>query len=312
MILVLGGTSDSLEICDRINKYEDLPYTLSVTTSYGEDLARKHAKNVITGKLTKEDMVRFIKENNINKIIDATHPYAIEVSKNAIQCAKELNIDYLRYERKSLIKDISYENKYLVSSIEEACKMAREKGRNIFIGTGSKNLPKIVELIPDRNLIVRVLPTSDVILSCESLGLNADNIIAMKGPFSQSINEEFYKHYNVDLVVTKESGIAGGFLEKVNACETLQIPVVIITREKMNYPLVVNGIDELEKLFINLLGKLGASMKKAVLVVSFGTSYKETREKTIEACEKKIKEGLEGYDFFRAFTSRYDNKKVKK
>ena len=238
MILVLGGTSDSLEICDRINKYEDLPYTLSVTTSYGEDLARKHAKNVITGKLTKEDMVRFIEKNNINKIIDATHPYAIEVSKNAIQCAKELNIDYLRYERKSLIEDISYENKYIVSSIEEACKIAREKGRNIFIGTGSKNLPKIVELIPDRNLI----------LSCESLGLNADSIIAMKGPFSQSINEEFYKHYNVDIVVTKESGIAGGFLEKVNACETLQIPVVIITREKINYPLVVNEIDELEKL----------------------------------------------------------------
>lgn len=95
------------------NKYEDLPYTLSVTTSYGEDLARKHAKNVITGKLTKEDMVRFIEKNNINKIIDATHPYAIEVSKNAIQCAKELNIDYLRYERKSLIEDISYENKYI-------------------------------------------------------------------------------------------------------------------------------------------------------------------------------------------------------
>ena len=65
MILVLGGTSDSLEICDRINRYEDLSYTLSVTTSYGEDLARRHAKNVITGKLTKEDMVRFIEKNNI-------------------------------------------------------------------------------------------------------------------------------------------------------------------------------------------------------------------------------------------------------
>ncbi|MGL4796663.1 MAG: sirohydrochlorin cobaltochelatase [Paraclostridium sp.] len=44
-------------------------------------------------------------------------------------------------------------------------------------------------------------------------------------------------------------------------------------------------------------------MKKAVLVVSFGTSYKETREKTIEACEFKIKEAFEGYDFYRAFTS---------
>lgn len=248
MILVLGGTSDSLEICDRINKYKNLPYILSVTTSYGEDLARKYAKNVITGKLAKEDMINFIEQNNINKIIDATHPYAIEVSKNAIQCATELNIDYIRYERKSLIDSINYENKYIVNSIEDACKIAREKGRNIFIGTGSKNLPQIVDFIPDRNLIVRVLPTSDVILSCENLGLNADNIIAMKGPFNQSINEEFYKRYDIDIVITKESGTAGGFLEKVNACEALKIPVVIIAREKINYPIVVNDIDELEKL----------------------------------------------------------------
>lgn len=44
-------------------------------------------------------------------------------------------------------------------------------------------------------------------------------------------------------------------------------------------------------------------MKKAILVVSFGTSYNETRKKTIEACENKIKENFEGYDFYRAFTS---------
>ena len=211
-------------------------------------MQKKHAKNVIIGKLSEEDMIDFIEKNNINKIIDATHPYAIEVSKNAIKCAKEKNIDYLRYERKSLIEEITYKNKYVVSSIEEACKLAREKGSNIFIGTGSKNLPQIVDYIPDRNLIARVLPTSDVILSCEKLGLNPDNIIAMKGPFSQSINEEFYKHYNIDIVVTKESGVNGGFLEKVNACETLDIPVIIITREKIDYPVVVNDIEELEKL----------------------------------------------------------------
>lgn len=44
-------------------------------------------------------------------------------------------------------------------------------------------------------------------------------------------------------------------------------------------------------------------MKKAILVVSFGTSYHETRKKTIEACENKIKESFQGYDFYRAFTS---------
>lgn len=52
-------------------------------------------------------------------------------------------------------------------------------------------------------------------------------------------------------------------------------------------------------------------MKKAILVVSFGTSYKETREKTIEACENKIKEGLDGYDFHRAYTSNMIIKKLK-
>ena len=248
MILVLGGTSDSLEICDILNKKENLSYKLSVTTSYGEDLARKYTNEVIIGKLSKEDMKTFIEQNNINKIIDATHPYAVEVSKNAIECAKEMKIDYLRYERKSLIENITYKNKYVVNSIEEACKIAREKGNNIFIGTGSKNLPQIVDYIPDRNLIVRVLPTSEVIESCEKLGLNADNIIAMKGPFSKIVNEEFYKHYNIDVVITKESGTNGGFLEKIDSCETLNIPVVIITRTQMDYTNVINDINELEKL----------------------------------------------------------------
>ena len=53
-------------------------------------------------------------------------------------------------------------------------------------------------------------------------------------------------------------------------------------------------------------------MKKAVLVVSFGTSYHETRKKTIEACERKISENLEGYDFYRAFTSNMIINKLKK
>ena len=44
MILVLGGTSDSLEICDRLNKNKNLLYILSVTTSYGEDLAKNTRK----------------------------------------------------------------------------------------------------------------------------------------------------------------------------------------------------------------------------------------------------------------------------
>ena len=73
MILVLGGTSDSIHICNKLNDM-GLPYIVSVTTEYGRDIAKKATENVFLGKLTKEDMVSLIKEKNITQIIDATHP----------------------------------------------------------------------------------------------------------------------------------------------------------------------------------------------------------------------------------------------
>ena len=228
MILVLGGTSDSIHICNKLNDM-GLPYIVSVTTEYGRDIAKKATENVFLGKLTKEDMVSLIKEKNITQIIDATHPYATVVSSNAIECS-------------------DYENKYVVENIEQACQIANEIGNNIFIGTGSKNLDKYIELIKEKNLIARVLPTSEVLESCEGLGLNADNIIAMKGPFSEEMNIATYKQYNIDLLITKESGVAGGFLEKINACKVLNIPVIIISRKKIDYPKVINNIEDIEKI----------------------------------------------------------------
>lgn len=244
MILVLGGTSDSIEICNMLNQNK-FDYVVSVTTSYGEKLAKQCTKKVILKKLTLEDMVDYISKNNITKIIDATHPYAVEVSTNAIEASQITNIDYIRFERKSLIKDIDYKNKYVVNNIDEACDIANKIGNNIFIGTGSKNLYIYKEKIKNKNLIPRVLPISEVLISCEELGFNADNIIAMKGPFSIDMNESTYKQYNIDLVITKESGIAGGFLEKIKACENLNIPVIIIKRKEMNYPNTIGKIQDL-------------------------------------------------------------------
>ena len=244
MILVLGGTSDSIEICNLFNTH-NLSYFVSVTTAYGEDLARRCTDKVLLKKLTIEDMVDIIKENKIDKVIDATHPYAVEVSTNAIKACEFSNIKYIRFERESLINQIDYENKYIVETIEEACDVANKIGNNIFIGTGSKNLGIYKELIKNKNLMARVLPTSEVLISCENLGFNADNIIAMKGPFTQEMNESTYKQYNIDLVITKESGAAGGFLEKVNACKTLNIPVVIMKRKEMNYPNTIGTVERL-------------------------------------------------------------------
>jgi precorrin-6A/cobalt-precorrin-6A reductase len=247
MILVLGGTSDSTRICNLLNEINK-EYIVSVTTQYGADIASKVAKNIVIKRMNPKYMISFMKENNIDLVIDSTHPYAIEVSKNAIEVTNILGVDYIRYERKSLLDELDYDKVIKVKNTEEAYKKADEIGQNIFLGTGSKTIKEFADNLKNKKIIARVLPTSEVIKMCEDVGLNADNIIAMKGPFSEEINEETYKHYNIDLVITKESGVEGGFLEKVNAAKNLDIPVIVIVREKLNYPNVVNYTENLKDL----------------------------------------------------------------
>src|SRR3712207_2311813 len=252
MILVLGGTSDSLKICDRLYEIGINDFVLSVVTEFGRDLAESHAKDIINGKMDKSGMVEYIKNNGVRQVIDATHPYAVEVSRNAMDACEETDTKYIRFERKSLLENITYQGEYIVDSIEEACTMVlgNDQWENVFIATGSKNLGTYVKLLKSKSLVARVLPTSEVIRSCEAMGLNADNILAIKGPFSKDINVAMLKHAKVDVVITKESGFAGGFMDKVAACEELGLPIIIIKRKTIDYQRVVHDIKEIEEKII--------------------------------------------------------------
>jgi len=252
MILVLGGTSDSLKICDRLYEIGINDFVLSVVTEFGRDLAESHAKDIINGKMDKKGMVEYIKNNGVRQVIDATHPYAVEVSRNAMDACEETDTKYIRFERKSLLENITYQGEYIVDSIEEACTMVlgNDQWENVFIATGSKNLGTYVKLLKSKSLVARVLPTSEVIRSCEAMGLNADNILAIKGPFSKDINVAMLKHAKVDVVITKESGFAGGFMDKVAACEELGLPIIIIKRKTIDYQRVVHDIKEIEEKII--------------------------------------------------------------
>ncbi|MDD7182652.1 MAG: precorrin-6A reductase [Peptostreptococcus porci] len=252
MILVLGGTSDSLKICDRLYEIGISEFVLSVATEYGKELASSHAKKIINGKMDKDEMVKYISENGIRQVIDATHPYAIDVSRNAMDACEEADIKYIRFERKSLLEEIRYQGEFIVDSIEEACDMVMKNNswENVFIATGSKNLGTYVKLLKSKRLVARVLPTSEVLRSCEAMGLNADNLLALKGPFSKEINVALLKHAKVDVVITKESGYAGGFLDKIDACDELGLPIIIIKRKTIDYQRMVHEISEIQESII--------------------------------------------------------------
>lgn len=248
MILVLGGTSDSLKICEVLST-ENIDFILSVTTDYGKEISIRYAKNLSVGKMNIDQMISFINKNKISAVIDCTHPYAQEVSKNAIKVSSKLNINYLRYERPSsdILEDDSI---FKVSSIEEACDLANKIGNKIFLATGSKNLEYFAKNL-NKEIVARVLPTYDVIKSCEEIGLNPENIIGMKGPFTHDINKSLYSFYNVDLVITKESGKEGGFIEKISAAKEININTIVIIRPKVEYPNVISSIEEVKEAVLN-------------------------------------------------------------
>lgn len=176
--------------------------------------------------------------------VDASHPYAENVSKNGIAACRRTGVPYIRYERQST--PVTYENVHYVPDSEAAAKKAAELGKRIFLTTGSRNLEVFAksEYLRDCTLTVRLLPTSEVLTLCENLGFTPKQIIAIQGPFSKDLNEAMFKQYEAQVIVTKNSGTIGGADTKFAAAEALGLPVVLIDRPKVQYGHVAQTFDE--------------------------------------------------------------------
>ncbi|GKX31280.1 precorrin-6x reductase [Vallitalea longa] len=244
MILILGGTSESIIIANMIRKIST-GLVLSTATEYGKEVARKNFEgSIICGKKDESELKTYCINNNIGLIVDATHPYAKLVSENAISISKSLGIKYIRYERPLIKKD---EEKYVYCySYEEAGKMINRLQGNVLITTGSKDIEHILQEIKDKNrAFIRILPQSGNIEKLEKLNVLPDQIIAMKGPFAKDLNIAMLKNYNCKILVTKESGSQGMLEEKLQAAEDCNAKVIIIGRPKIDYPKVFIDIDNL-------------------------------------------------------------------
>ncbi|MBB1079424.1 precorrin-6A reductase [Limosilactobacillus sp. STM2_1] len=242
MILLLGGTTESLEVADRLTAQKK-PFILSVISDYGAELAHQHSKNVIETTFSEESFACFCHDNQISFILDATHPFARVISQLAIKEAEKLQIPYLRYERQNIYDKNAVLK--IVDSLNEACEYLKTLEGVVYLSTGSKTAPDYAENLGVKRLHIRVLPTTKVMDKLTTVGFIASQIDAIQGPFSTPLNYELFKRAHAKAVVTKESGRQGGIQEKITACEQLRIPCVIIRRPQINYPAVVGNLDEL-------------------------------------------------------------------
>lgn len=246
MIWVIGGTKDSRDFIESFPFKEKLVVTTA--TEYGGKLLEniKDIK-VFCKRLDLEGMNKFIVENNIEKIVDLSHPYAEEVSRNAIECSRVKEIDYIRFERENLVSE---DGVIEFSELDIMIKYLEELEGNILVTLGSNNLHKFQNIKNKSNIYFRILPKWEMIKKAEDLGVLPKNIVAMQGPFSKELNVAMMRQLNIKYIVSKKGGNTGGEREKIDSAKEIGAISIMLSRPNVEYPVVFSHIEKLIKYII--------------------------------------------------------------
>lgn len=265
-----------------------------VATEYGESLLKNHEHLTVSHeRQSREQMIELIESIRPEYVIDATHPYAQEVTKNikeacAVCCYP---VSYLRLLREGISSkgekaenDLSEnpEDIVYVSDIRSAVEYLRITEGNVLVTTGSKELDVYTEL-PDykERIFARVLSVKNVVEKCDALGITGKHLICMQGPFSMELNLAMLRDYQIRYLVTKESGTTGGYEEKCEAARRAGAILVVIGRpvEETGY-----SFSELCEYLREKL-EIDAEKKEALKVSLVGIGTGAERTFTIEARE---------------------------
>lgn len=233
-ILIFGGTTEGRLLAQYCHDKKK-PVWVSVATGYGKMVLPESPYLFIhETPMDEGQMKEFIRNHDITLVFDATHPYAALVSKNIADACEHTGVRRIRVVRESLTnKEAVSEDGHTVwvESVEEAVQYLYGKSGNILVTTGSKELSKFTALDSfEERVYARVLPSVSVISACEETGIKGKHLIGMQGPFSAEMNEAMIRQFEVRYLVTKESGNAGGFLEKMSAAAECGITAVVVGR----------------------------------------------------------------------------------
>lgn len=208
-----------------------------VATEYGQEILEHGAwaeefagsLHIRQGRLDREGMERLLDEVEPGMVIDATHPYAVEVTGTVkAVCKARPQIRLLRCLRDS---SDGRGEVVRVRDTKSAASWLEQTAGNILVTTGSKELSAFCGIKDYRERVyARVLPSVESIKMCRSLGYEGRHIIAVQGPFSRNMNLAMLQEFNCSYLVTKDGGRAGGVNEKLEAAREAGAGAVLIDR----------------------------------------------------------------------------------
>ena len=199
--------------------------TVCVATDLGaEEQGQAAGITVHTGRLDAEEMAALLQGAAL--CVDATHPYAIEATRNICAAAKAAGVEYHRLLRPASALPAG---SVVLETAAQAAAYLADKPGNVLLATGAKELPAFAALDPAR-LYPRVLPTVAGITACEKAHIPHRNIVALQGPFTAELNTALLRQFVIAYMVTKDGGATGGFAEKAAAAAACGVRFIVLRR----------------------------------------------------------------------------------
>ncbi|HAX79425.1 MAG TPA: cobalt-precorrin-6A reductase [Cyanobacteria bacterium UBA11372] len=271
-IWLIGGTTESVQLAEAIASAA-LPCTITVTTEAARALyPNSPLLRVWVGRLSLSDLKMFLQEHNIVAVVDASHPYAVEVSRCAIAACSQFNIPYLRYERPCLERETRGDGKtprrpdaptrgeelldpqlpitnyqlpitnyqlpitIHLNSCETLVTGNYLAKQRVLLTVGYKYLPLFRPWQEKATLFARILPSLVSIDAALAAGFTPDRIIALRPPISADLETALWRQWEISMVVTKASGAPGGEDVKRKVAAELGVTLIVIDRPLMEYP----------------------------------------------------------------------------
>lgn len=270
-VLIFAGTTEGRRLAEYLAGYAVRVHACAATEYGGSLLPEGGSVTVSAGRMDQGQMERLMDGFGPEYVVDATHPYADQASRNIRGACTACGRTYLRLVRESS----GAGGCIYMGSLREAVGFLKGTKGNILAATGSKELEVYTSLEDyGERLYARVLSVADVAAKCERLGIRGRHLICMQGPFSVEMNTAVLREYRIEWLVTKDSGRAGGFPEKCEAAKRAGARLIVIGR-----PEEADGytLEEMCRFLKERLGLSGQAVigKRKISVVGIGTGHRD-------------------------------------
>ena len=220
MILVFGGTTEGRKAVEVLEEAGS-PYFYSTKT--GEQELSLHNGLRIEGAMNAETMYSFCKEHQIRLIIDAAHPFASQLHETIANVASEYDIPVIRYERIYPPRDVD------ITWIDDYAEVPTDI-HTLLATTGVQSISKL-KYLEEKGIkvIYRILNRESSILLAHQQGATDDQLCF----YPQTVE--------ADAVLMKESGVSGGFVEKIAEAREKGMRIIALKRPKLSFVNTING-----------------------------------------------------------------------